>query len=232
MGVKMDDIKIGNKYSYWTVIGLEDGLPEHHYKALCRCICGTIRWISHSRLRHGKAKSCGCKNHKPVNYGIHPGDKIGYWTILRQDHDHFLCRCVCGKEKRISAATLLQGRSRSCGCHRQDHRDFSRPLERGREISQAIFKDKLAVRYAGFGRKSNKNSSTGITGVSRWRNGMYRAYITLDRKQIGLGCFDTLEEATQARKTAEQKYFAERQLKVDKIRQEYQHQRKDQPSKK
>ena len=52
----------------------------------------------------------------------------------------------------------------------------------------------------------NKNNSTGVCGVSQLKNGKYLAYIW-SKKQITLGTYKTLEEATQARKEAEEKYF-------------------------
>ena len=77
----------------------------------------------------------------------------------------------------------------------------------------------LSVAYAGVGRRKNKNSETGITGVSVWRD-KYRAYITVDRKQIHIGTFKKLEDAAKARKNAEERYFSERQKRVNEIKRE------------
>lgn len=50
----------------------------------------------------------------------------------------------------------------------------------------------------------SKNSSTGVNGVCLHRpTGKYRAYIMVNRKQIHLGLFDTIEEATLARENAD-----------------------------
>jgi len=56
-------------------------------------------------------------------------------------------------------------------------------------------------------RKTNKS---GVSGVC-WhkRNDNWQATIRYKYKQIYLGSFDTLEEATKARKDAEMKYFGE-----------------------
>lgn len=217
----MDDIKVGNKYGYWTVLALDDG--QHTNKVLCRCICGRERWVFRSPLRTGKTKSCGCMAHQDPGYGIKPGDHIGYWTVLRQKGQRFYCRCVCGRERWVPAQHLLQGRSLSCGCKRLETRpeEADKALQQGRDISEALQAEKLSAKYAGFGRKRNKNSSTGITGVSVHQSGRYRAYITVDRKQIGLGYYDNVEDAIAARKAAEQKYFAARQEKADKIKKKY-----------
>jgi hypothetical protein len=50
----------------------------------------------------------------------------------------------------------------------------------------------------------SKNSSTGINGVALHKpTGKYRAYINIQRKQIHLGLFNTIEEAQAARKLAD-----------------------------
>lgn len=218
----MDDIKVGNKYGYWTVLALDDG--QHTNKVLCRCICGKTRWVFRSPLRTGKTKSCGCMAHQDPDYGIKPGARFGYWTALRQKGQLFYCRCVCGRERWAPAQHLLQGRSLSCGCKRLKTRpeESVAALEKGHLLTANLGKEKLSSKYAGFGRKRNRNSSTGITGVSVHRqSGRYRAYITVDRKQIGLGYYDDIDAAIAARKAAEQKYFAARQEKADKIKKKY-----------
>lgn len=52
--------------------------------------------------------------------------------------------------------------------------------------------------------KCFSNSSTKVPGVSRHaQTSKWRAYITINRKQQSLGCFDTFEEAVSVRKRAE-----------------------------
>lgn len=61
-----------------------------------------------------------------------------------------------------------------------------------------------------FNQGIRKNNSSGITGVS-WleKNQKWRASITVNYKTIYLGMFLSKEEAAQARKEAEEKYFKE-----------------------
>lgn len=173
-------------------------------------------------LQLGKSKSCGCKKrYNRKEYDLQPGDKIGYWTIINNNGDRFRCRCICGAERVIKHNILKSGRSLSCGCRRSDHqiKGQKEGRELGQKISREVQKHGLSVAYAGFGRRKNKNSGTGITGVSAWRD-KYRAYITVDRKQIHVGTFKKLEDAAKARKNAEEHYFSERQKRVDKIKRE------------
>lgn len=55
----------------------------------------------------------------------------------------------------------------------------------------------------------SKNNTSGVNGVSQMKNGRYRAYINYNYKQIHLGCYDTLEEATEVRRQASAQYYGE-----------------------
>lgn len=55
----------------------------------------------------------------------------------------------------------------------------------------------------------SKNNKSGVKGVSTTPSGKYRARIMLNGVEIGLGRYETLEEAAKARKRAERKYFGE-----------------------
>lgn len=151
---------------------------------------------------------------------IKPGTQFGYWTVIEPPdatrHNYVRCRCICGKEKMIYVYNLLQGKSLSCGCKRKDGDSLA--LEDGRKLIAKVHQEHVAIKYTGFGREINKNNSTGVPGVSVFRNGRYRAYINIGRKQIHLGFFDRLEDAKAARKAAEQRYFTDRQQKANEIK--------------
>lgn len=57
-------------------------------------------------------------------------------------------------------------------------------------------------------KKPRKTNTSGYPGVM-WRKDLekWRAYITVDKKRINLGTYDRIEEALEARKTAEEKYW-------------------------
>lgn len=153
---------------------------------------------------------------------IRIGTKFGYWTVIEPpdatQHAYVRCRCICGKEKMIYVYNLLQGKSLSCGCKRKE--GDSLVLEDGRKLTAKVHREHVALKYAGFGREINRNNSTGVPGVSVFRNGQYRAYISVGRKQIHLGFFDKLDDAKSARKAAEKRYFADRQQKADEIKEQ------------
>lgn len=55
----------------------------------------------------------------------------------------------------------------------------------------------------------SKNNTSGINGVSQMKDGKYRAYINKNYKQVHLGCYDTLEEATEVRRKASNEFYGE-----------------------
>lgn len=68
----------------------------------------------------------------PARYAvIHAGDVFGKLTVL-DEYDplrlRILCRCECGKEKRIRRARLAAGKTRSCGCLRYEGRRARKAL--------------------------------------------------------------------------------------------------------
>ena len=62
---------------------------------------------------------------KKKSHKIAIGHRYGHWTILSEAQrlggdTRYLCRCVCGLEKHVSAITLRNGSSTSCGCRREE----------------------------------------------------------------------------------------------------------------
>lgn len=54
-------------------------------------------------------------------------NRFGHWTVLQKHHDEmWLCRCVCGNERKIPEAWHLSGFSKSCGCRKSRARDLRR----------------------------------------------------------------------------------------------------------
>lgn len=57
---------IGKIYGRWTVLGGVrkqcENRPKSSKQILCKCECGTKRWVVVSALRNGHSSSCGCKS--------------------------------------------------------------------------------------------------------------------------------------------------------------------------
>lgn len=61
-----------------------------------------------------------------VRHQVKPGARFGRWTVLgegpRNKHGNrtFDCRCDCGAEKTVRRDRLVSGKTRSCGCYRDE----------------------------------------------------------------------------------------------------------------
>ncbi len=119
MGRKRTRTLIGRRFGRWTVIEP----TEKASRWLCRCDCGTTRFVQTSALLYSKtpSRSCGCAcGHKPVEL---TGQRFGRWTVTGpSDHPYWLCLCDCGNTGRIQTSSLLYNKtpSRSCGCLRNE----------------------------------------------------------------------------------------------------------------
>lgn len=207
-------IKMGDKFGNWTVIKKSD--KKYYYT--CKCKCGKIQDVYKSSLVSGKSKGCmACAKDKIRKSKRDKfdkdviGQKFGKLTPLKslsyKNRAVYLCRCDCGNIVKVNRSELLAGKTKSCGCIKK---------ENSKKLMDKIQQDGLkAIHKASIDgtnlyslkQKTSKNSTTGIKGVSYTKNGKYRAYINLKRKQKHLGVFDTLEEAKKAREEAEKEIF-------------------------
>lgn len=135
------------------------------------------------------------------------GKKVGKLTIIdvyrdKNDYDggqstfRLLCKCDCGNETRPLIHQVIgpSASTFSCGCERK---------ERGEKMLDSYLFGGTRVTNL----QMKTKNATGVKGVSIKPNGRYVATIWFKGKGIHLGTFDTLEEAAQARKEAEDKYF-------------------------
>ena len=103
------------------------------------------------------------------------------------------CKCDCGNEVLASVSELNSGNKKSCGCMTK--------------ISVIeYYKD--GTYLFNLNDKVTKNNTSGFKGVS-WEKhtNKWHAYIMLRGKQKNLGRFTNKQDAINARKEAEEKYF-------------------------
>ena len=121
------------------------------------------------------------------------------------------CKCDCGKCILVRTDYLMKGNTSSCGCLQSEETRKRLSGESGRKmIEKMIEKDcKELTRISMLTMKTSKSNTSGVKGVC-WNKNVkkWTAQIKFQGKQIHLGCFDKLEDATLARKEAEEKYFA------------------------
>lgn len=87
---------------------------------LCECDCGKSKKADARRLKVGEIKSCGCLSAKGVYRNPKDdlvGMKFGKLTVTKYiGRSRWLCKCDCGKSKKVTTAHLKLGQTRSCGC--------------------------------------------------------------------------------------------------------------------
>ena len=94
----------------------------------CVCTCGNVVYVRGASLKNKLTKSCGCLNNEnAAELGRKSkldltGQKFGYLTVIKDSGLRagkaviWICKCDCGKEKNIRRASLVAGRTKSCGC--------------------------------------------------------------------------------------------------------------------
>lgn len=130
------------------------------------------------------------------------GKRFGKLTVLQKLNRKkngswlWLCKCDCGKFVKVRTDSLTSGRTVSCKCRLKEEESVKR-LNDGKKLE-----DHTSPVY--FQGTIRKNSITGINGVTRLRNGKYRAYIGYKRKTYVLYEGKSVKKAADARAEAEE----------------------------
>lgn len=199
----------GEKYGRLAVIKEVEPVG-YKRRYLCKCDCGNEKIVKMDKLRDGTTTSCGCYNKERVSETQSldlTGKTFGKLTVLKRSdkksrHRYTIweCQCECGNKTEVKGSSLMEGVSTSCGCNKKEH---------GKEMQKKLEKTyrKNGVLTSNLISKLSKDNTSGFKGVSYAKDRKkYRAYITIKKKQIKLGDFNTLEEAVEARRKAEEKY--------------------------
>lgn len=229
--MKRLELKPGEKYGRWEVL---EPAPSVNGLAMykCKCECGTVKNVNAKNLRYGKTTSCGCYMRERVKETAEDrtkdknkvdltGQKFGHLTVVKKANEKigvngkWLCTCDCGNTTTVRQWNLTSGTTTSCG-HVKKNNSATRikqslGLEEGTNVSKILSK------------KIHSNNSSGVRGVSyAKRKGKYQAYIGFKGKVYSLGYFNSLEEAAEIRKKAENevygnflKWYGEN-IKIDK----------------
>lgn len=214
--MRKKNIIIGETYGYIKVLSLTD----RSYRTYnCRCLkCGAISTLNGSAVYSFAETGCAqCRraapmNKKAIKYIGHrfghllvkeyAGLKINQTPRKSYRYPSMICECDCGFIGEYPLKRLLDGGACSCkGCSEKN-------LESGRIFLRETAANGTVPISLSTQRKINKNNASGVRGVSYLKStGKYRAYINFRRKQYHLGCYDKLEDATEARKLAEKKIY-------------------------
>jgi len=113
----------GRQFGRWNVIERANESGAARWK--CRCSCGTERVVAVKNLIAGVSTSCGCYTKERVRESLsvdYAGQRFGKLLVLERAEAgkngaaRWKCRCDCGKECDVLAASLRSGKRTSCGC--------------------------------------------------------------------------------------------------------------------
>ena len=121
----------------WTVLGFPIETSGGERKWLCRCACGTERYVLERSLRYGTSLSCGCTREArrlaAITYDLE-GKSFGDLTVLRRAENvpkdsrrgiRWLCLCSCGRECVVLASLLVSGKKTHCGCKNKTYKNIA-----------------------------------------------------------------------------------------------------------
>lgn len=210
----------GKVFGRLTVLERAENNRDKNVKYRCRCKCGNERVVYRNALATGKTKSCGCLNREKMieratTHGYtRGGKKTPEYTAI----NNIINRCcnqnhpeypdyggrgitVCDRWKNNLGLFVKDMGERPSKMHSIERVDN----DKGYYPENCVWADKTQQSR---NQRPFKRSTTGVRGVV-WDvdNYKYRAYIHIKRKAIHLGRFNTLEEATDARRKAELKYW-------------------------
>lgn len=114
----------GGVFGRWEVVGEPILTPGGERKWLCRCTCGTERYVLERGLLYGGSESCGClrkERSAEASFRDLTGKVFGELTVLQQitgpevkKGTLWLCKCSCGAEYKILGTLLVTGRRTRC----------------------------------------------------------------------------------------------------------------------
>lgn len=170
----------------------------------CRCSCGNEIDVLGTLLATGRKTHCGCKADPQYYSADIAGQKIGRLTALYPLNERdakgavmWRCKCECGNEVDYSYNVLMYSEIRSCGCWKRERESkLGDLITRVDGTSIDMIKSK----------KLPADNTSGVKGVY-FQKGKWIAKIVFQQKQYHLGKYDTIEEAAEARKEAEELLF-------------------------
>lgn len=117
----------GEKYGRWTVLDDVQIVPRKNGKSelkiLCRCDCGTERYVLERSLLYGGSVSCGCLRKERALEANSPdltGRQFGELTVIRKventkhNSTQWLCKCSCGADYVVQGSLLMTGKRTRC----------------------------------------------------------------------------------------------------------------------
>ena len=199
----------GKQFGKLTVLNFDMKLKKRSWW-VCRCDCGNIKSFRADCLTNGASWHCGCE-HK-TNLIDLTGLRFSRWTVLKRStppndpHKSSMWDvvCDCGSIRSVVGSTLSQGKSKSCGCYRDDL--MSGEKNRLWIGGKRYFGYKSAIKKIGF-IEATREDPLNIKAV-QVRCSMCKNWITPTREQVVKRI-----AAIEGRTTGEQKFYCSDECK-------------------
>lgn len=167
----------------------------------CKCSCGKTHTVYTSNLTRGHTTSCGCAKVNDLT-----GQKIGRLTVIypiTTNGRHglsYICKCDCGNTVQARGDSLASGNTQSCGCYAEEQRVAA--------LKSKAFMD--GTQPSKLTSKPTAANKSGVVGVN-WdkARGKWQAGIRFKGKRYNLGRYEHLQDAIDARETAEKEIFGD-----------------------
>ena len=212
----------GSRYGLLTVIERDYEYEANKTKKAaywkCICDCGNYTTVLGTCLRSGDIKSCGClrriKERKMCRYDLSGEFGVGYTS----DNQSFLFDLsdydlIKNYAWRISASGyVVYNNKHRIAMHRLvtncpddlevDHINHCKTDNRRNNL-------RICTKIENTRNRLSYKNKSGIVGVTKYHDGKWKAYITVNRKRISLGTYVGKRDAIVARLKAEKEYFGE-----------------------
>ena len=125
---KVEDLT-GQRFGELTVIRDSGERQNHKILWLCRCDCGNELKVTTGNLHQGvstRCKSCGHKHAAITMLVDLRGKKFGRLVPIevvgsdKYSKHIWKCKCDCGNTTYATTGLLTSGKTKSCGCYKQD----------------------------------------------------------------------------------------------------------------
>ena len=122
---KIDVNLNGQKFGRWTVLETVPKYKNGKTYCLCRCECGTEKYVVRYALLNGDSQSCGCLAKEKTQERCrkdYAGQVFGELIVVEMLYNYHngktycRCRCSCGNEHIVYVGNLISGHTKSCGC--------------------------------------------------------------------------------------------------------------------
>ena len=194
----------GQRFGKLTVLRRAENDNTGKAQWTCRCDCGRLCVVRAYKLKNGQTRSCGCERKGGYNRRDLTGRRFGRLTALCPAEKSgqaggglvWRCRCDCGAEAEVSAARLVSGRTRSCGCLNRE--------QMSRMHQHMHYSDNTCLERLIRAQREQGGNKAGFRGLFRMKDGRYRATIGFGKARYYLGSYRDFDEAVKARQTAEE----------------------------